>query len=265
MDKELQHAHSLFMSGKKLEAYEILKDHLDTDDKEIRTDIGVLYRDGIGFKKDLGKAFDILSDLFKELYGWAYHYLAEMYELDEYGPKSYPDAYFVYFLGAIDCDDRICRVRYDDYNKNKEIMKQVIKDYESRIKNKDIPILLAILGTVYVNGYGVEKDRAKAYELAKRGAKLDDERCITLLANMYQNDGEYAFALKWYLKANELGNEYVSKYIAEYYSGEYEAYKPFKDLKKALEYYNKYLEHHYDLEVMIKRDDVRQRLYFEYK
>ena len=104
----------------------------------------------------------------------------------------------------------------------------VEKDYQKSIywlkkslEHNEDKLSLAALGNYYKNGFGVEQNYEKAFELYKKSAEQGYDLAQFELGIMYDKglgvDQDYAQAMKWYQKAAEQGHANAQALIGVLY------------------------------------------------
>jgi TPR repeat protein len=73
------------------------------------------------------------------------------------------------------------------------------------------------LGTIYLDGWGVPKDRATARQWYEKGVALGDPLAMTNLGALYAETQDYAMARQWYEKAAESGEPYAMVDLGKFF------------------------------------------------
>ena len=195
--------------------------------------LGILYERGFGVGKDITKAIDWYQKAANQGNEDAKKNLASLQKKNVGGKNAVEQSSVSQTESADEC-----------YKKGKEYFDK--KDYKHAIKwyqkaaNQGHAIAQVNLGTMYINGYGIERDYSKAIEWYQKAA---DQGYATAQHNLgsiyrigYGVEKDYAKAFEWYHKAanqgladaqNALGFMYANGLGIE------------KDYEKAVEWYQK--------------------------
>ncbi len=175
-------------------------------------DLGFYYKNGKYVAKDYQKAFDWFEQSASKNDAYGLFQLGLMYDYGQYVSKNEPKANECY-IKAI----------------------QLIERNNINIGNTNLGILYNNLGYDYSNGYGIEKNYNKAFELLSKATEYGNANSMRNLGLMYF-DGkitpqDYSKAFYWYEKAANKGNLKAMNDLGYYHRiGKYVE----KDYQKAL-------------------------------
>ena len=238
-------------------AYNYYFEIAEKDDCEIKCNLGVMYKKGKGVKRDDQKALYWFTKASEQGCKRANFHIGMMYENGDGVKKNYLKA-LDYFM-----DSGV----YSEHIKNKiEIYKKEAEVGEGELQYK--------LGLIYENGIGIRKysksaiywykkaasngirdannrlaclyyrnhdneSFEKAFDLLKKHAEIGDASTQCLLAEIYEDEGDYENSLKWCEKASAKGDCHATHNLALlYFEGEGTEKNPekaFELLKKAAE------------------------------
>ena len=150
-------------------------------------ELGHIYMDGMGVRKNKKKALSFFEMAADQKSGEALFYIAEIYL------SGIPDG----------------ETSHSDYSK-------VVSCYEEAAKLEHFPSISG-LGHLYRLGHGVTQDNFKALEIFKKGASLGNANCMNEVAQFYiagwgvaKDDLE---ATRWLKKASDLGHGSASMFL----------------------------------------------------
>ena len=102
--------------------------------------------------------------------------------------------------------------------------------------NNDDNRAMLVIGIMYANGDGVQKDKEKSFEWFKKAANTGNLHAFNKLGNIYATEEDYAKAFKWFKKAADVGDSKAAYNLGYFYTG---GLGVKMDLEKALSWYEK--------------------------
>lgn len=216
------------------------------------------YKDALLFihkADELGhpKAADIIGDAYRKGYGVK----KNIDEAKKWYLKSIEQGEYMSCLNLADCyfeENHLVQGEYwkneaqerenkisefldmaDDYfSKGK---KEIAFDYYMKAYNIGFKRISTYIGLCYYNGNGVQKNEKKALEWFLIGVNNEDTDAYYYVGLYLQvEEQKYQDALKWYIRAYELGCEVAANEIGTLYDN---ALLGERDYKKAMEWYEK--------------------------
>ena len=110
------------------------------------------------------------------------------------------------------------------YNKDKEAVNQAFAEVKPLLElyaKKQVPSAQFILGAMYYNGYGVEKDYAEAFnwwsKSAEQGYVVAQNNLGLMYYNGYGVEKDYAKAFNWWSKSAEQGLAWAQNNLGDMY------------------------------------------------
>ena len=178
--------------------------------------IADIYYQGDGLTRDAAEGFKWLKMGAESGYVPSQHKLAIAYRDGNGTPKNDDEATKLFTALATRGDTDAMAELAHGYRKafQKPDFKQAF-EWASRSAEKGNHVGQEILGQLYLNGQGVEKDYAKAISYFRLSAAQNNPWAQNALGSVYESGwgvpSNYDEAARWYLKAAEQGNEPAKK------------------------------------------------------
>ena len=220
-------------------------------------DLGVLYKNGEGVKRDYKKAIYWYSKAAEQEYSSAQYDLGVLYYYGEGVKRDYKKAIYWYSKAAeqgLKDAQNALGVLYKNGTGVKRDYKKAIYWYRKAAERGDIEATLD-LGALYKNGEGV-RDYKKAIYWYRKAAERGDIEATLDLGALYKNRRDYKKAIYWYSKAAERGF-----LTAKYNLGVlYKNGKGVRDDKKAIYWYRKAADQGYEDAQNALFDLIKERI-----
>lgn len=220
----------LYLSGEGVEkeykkAFELFKKSNEKySDKYNRYNLGRCYYHGWGIEKDYHLAFSYFIQNKDTDHSWSKRYLGLCYRFG-YGVEKNDTFGFNYLFEANkhinDNKTKYELARCYYYGKGIDENKAQSVGYFLELVNDNYKYAYNYLGLCYLNGYGVEKDTAFAYELFKQANKLNQTSATLYNIGLcyekgYGVDMDINQALEYYQQSSNLGGEKAKKKLEKY-------------------------------------------------
>lgn len=201
-----------FAGGKKdyVKAFNYFKAAADQGHIEAKAQMAYLYLIGFGVKKDEEKAVKLFTELSKKGSGFSTFYLGKVHEKGIVVPQSYQKA-LEYYMQVSDysaAQNGIGNLYLNGWG----VAKDNAKAFEWFLKSAEMdhPESQYEVSYMYYKGIGVNKDSAKAFYWAQRGAILGSAKAQYTLGHMYSYGDvvpqDDKKSFEWHLRAAEQGN-----------------------------------------------------------
>ncbi len=102
--------------------------------------------------------------------------------------------------------------------------------------NNDDNRAMLVMGIIYANGDGVQRDSEKSFKWFEKSAKGGNIHAFNKLGNIYASKEDFENAFKWFEKAALNGDSQAAYNLGYFYTG---GLGVKMDLKKSLEWYEK--------------------------
>jgi len=174
------------VEANKEEGFKWIKKAADAKFVRAYSVIGRMYQDGEGVEKDVNKAIVYFEKGSKAndvaaIVTLGYDYVMGI------GLKENKAMAMKYFKRGANLGDAVCQYNMATYYYNKQKFKEAAKWYK-KSADQDYPDALNLLGSMYENGQGVEKDRQKAYDLYKKAADKGNVYAINNVRRLAPNN-----------------------------------------------------------------------------
>lgn len=113
--------------------------------------------------------------------------------------------------------------------------KKAMDSFLIATNNNDNKAML-VMGIMYANGDGVQKDKVKSFEWFKKAANAGNLHAFNKLGNIYAAKEDYTKAFQWFKKAADAGDSKAAYNLGYFYTG---GLGVKMDLEKALIWYEK--------------------------